>query len=258
VDIDSSLINSVVKEVISNYIKQNRPFNSSGVYSSQQTGTEGYDKNLAKVMEHSMIRSDATPAMVEQFCAEAIKYGFANVSVPTCFVKMASDLLRGTGVKTSSAVSFPFGNTTTRIKVEETLEIINHGGVEIDLPINIGLLKSGDYQSISSDIKSVLNAAGSRALIKVVVDLGQLTREEQIKAALIAKMTGASYLKVAAGSKPDGVTADDIKLIRSAVGPDMGIKADGGIRNHQRAVEVIEAGATRIGASGSVKIVTYA
>ena len=205
-----------------------------------------------------MIRSDATPAMVEQFCAEAIKYGFANVSVPTCFVKMASDLLRGTGVKTSSAVSFPFGNTTTRIKVEETLEIINHGGVEIDLPINIGLLKSGDYQSISSDIKSVLNAAGSRALIKVVVDLGQLTREEQIKAALIAKMTGASYLKVAAGSKPDGVTADDIKLIRSAVGPDMGIKADGGIRNHQRAVEVIEAGATRIGASGSVKIVTYA
>jgi deoxyribose-phosphate aldolase len=119
-------------------------------------------------------------------------------------------------------------------------------------------LKSGDYQSISSDIKSVLNAAGSRALIKVVVDLGQLTREEQIKAALIAKMTGASYLKVAAGSKPDGVTADDIKLIRSAVGPDMGIKADGGIRNHQRAVEVIEAGATRIGASGSVKIVTYA
>ena len=197
-----------------------------------------------------------TAAMVEQFCAEAVRYGFVNVSVPVCFVKMAAELLKGTGVKTSSAVSFPYG-TTTRMKVEETLEIINLGGVEIDLPINIGMLKSDDVQSISREIKSVLEAAGQRALIKVVVDLGQLTREEQIKIALIAQMSGAPFLKVAAGSKPDGVTQEDIKMIRAAVGSNIGIKADGGIRNHEAAVKVIEAGANRIGASRSVKIVTF-
>jgi deoxyribose-phosphate aldolase len=256
-DIDTNRINSIVKEVIDSYIRQNKTNNSTVRDTIKTTNPGNYDRNLAKLIEHSMIRPDATPAMVEQFCAEAVKYGFVNVSVPTCFVKMASDLLKGTGVKTSSAVSFPFGNTTTRMKVEETLEIINCGGVEIDLPINIGMFKSGDVQFTSREIKSVVEAAGSRALIKVVVDLGQLTQEEQIKVALIAKMSGASFLKVAAGSKPGGMTLDDIRMIRSAVGTGIGIKADGGIRNHQTAVKIIEAGATRIGASGSVKIVTY-
>jgi hypothetical protein len=158
-DLNINRINSIVREVIDNYIKtKNRTFNSSGRYITHDANS--YDKKLAKVLEHSMIIPNATAAMVEQFCAEAVRYGFVNVSVPVCFVKMAAELLKGTGVKTSSAVSFPYGNTTTRMKVEETLEIINLGGVEIDLPINIGMLKSDDVQSISREIKSVPEPAG--------------------------------------------------------------------------------------------------
>ena len=255
-DIDTNRMNSIIKDVIDNYVKSRTIFNSPGRPITEKIHTIKDNQNLAKALEHSMIIPNATPEMVGKFCAEAVKYGFVNVSVPVCFVKMTAGLLKGTGVKTSSAVAFPYGNTTTRMKVEETLEIIDHGGVEIDMPINVGLLKSGDVNSVSCDIKSVLEAAGQRALIKVVVDLGQLSDEEKIRIALIAKVSGAAYLKVAAGSKPGGVTAEDIKMIRAVVGNEMGIKADGGIRDYQAAVKVLKAGATRIGASGSVKIIT--
>lgn len=256
--IDPHTIDSIVKDVIDQYdLSGNAHKTATTAVIGDSMNTNDRDK-LAKALEHSMITPTATPQMVDQFCDEAIRYGFVNVCVPSCYVKLAAERLRNSGVKTSSAVAFPFGNTTTRIKVEETLEIIEDGGVEIDLPINVGLFKSGNTQSVSHDIKSILEAAEDRALVKVVVDLGLLSEEEQIKVALIAKMSGAPFLKVAAGSKPGGVTPEIIRMIRTVIGDQMGIKADGGIRDQQTALKVLDAGANRIGASGSVKIITGA
>lgn len=216
----------------------------------------GYDKELAAAMEHSMIRPDGTAAMVKQFCEEAVTYHFRNVAVAPCFVSLAKKYLAGSGVRVSTAVGFPMGIATNRMKVAETLEAIENGATEIDLPINIGMVKAGDFKTIKADIEEVVRASNKRALIKAVIDLGALSTEEIIKMALLSKMAGADFIKVAAGSKSGGVTAEDITLIRTAVGPAMGLKADGGIKDYKSARSVMEAGATTIGASGSIKIVT--
>ncbi len=242
---DLDVIERIVKEVLAESRKEMK---NSG----------GFDKNIASAMEHSMIRPDATPAMVRQFCDEAVKYRFRNVAVPACYVAMAAQLLNGTGIKVSTAVAFPMGIASTRTKVAETQELIESGATEIDLPINIGMVKAGELKAVKEDIEAVVKAAAGKALIKVVVDLGQLTEEEKIKVALIAKMCGADFLKIAATTRPVGVNAEDIKFFRRVVGPEMGLKADGGIKDQKAALSVLEAGGTTIGASGSVKIVTGA
>lgn len=242
---DLALIERIVKEVLEE--------------SQKEIKTQGsFDSKIASVMEHSMIRPDATPKMVRQFCEEAMKYRFRNVAVPACFVVMAAQLLSGTGIRVSTAVAFPMGIASTRTKVAETLEVIENGATEIDLPINIGMVKAGELKAVKEDIEAVVKAASGRALIKVVVDLGQLTDEEKIKVALIAKMCGADFLKIAATTRPLGVNGDDMKFFRKVVGAEMGLKADGGIKNHKMALAILEAGGTTIGASGSVKIVTGA
>jgi len=223
---------------------------------TQEPAEAGFDKKLASVMEHSMIRPDATAAMVKQFCEEAIKYHFRNVALAPCFVVLAKKYLAGSGVRVATAVGFPMGIATTGMKVAETLEAIENGATEIDLPINIGMVKAGDYKKVKEDMEAVVHASNKRALIKAVIDLGALSAEEIIRLSLLARLAGADFLKVAAGSKPGGVTAEDIKLIRMAVGPVIGIKADGGIKDYKSAIAVIEAGATTIGASGSIKIVS--
>lgn len=256
---DSALIDRIVKEVIEETMKQSR---SGAPGREMKTGTvcsagqNAFDKKLAAVMEHSMIRPDATPAMVKQFCEEAVKYGFRNVALAPCFVPMAAELLKGTAVRVSTAVCFPMGITSTETKVFETNELIAKGATEIDLPVNVGMVKAGEMRAVKDDIEAVVKAAAKRALIKVVVDLGQLTDEEKIKVALIAKLAGADFLKIAATTRPTGVNAEDMKFFRIVVGPEMGLKADGGIKDYKAAVAVIEAGGTTIGASGSVKIVT--
>ncbi len=215
-----------------------------------------FDNNLALIIEHSMIRADATPEMVKKFCEEAINYKFRNVALAPCFVPLAAQILAGTGVRVSTAIAFPMGIATTKIKVTETIDVIENGATEIDLPVNVGLVKAGKLEALKADIEAVIVSANKRALVKVVVDLGALNLEEQIKVAFIAKLAGADFIKLAAGAKPDGVTVEDVKRIRQVVGSEMGIKADGGIKDYKSAVALIEAGATTIGASGSVKIVT--
>lgn len=234
---DISVIQRAAKEVIQEFSKK-------------------YDKDLASKMEHSMIRPDATPAMVKQFCEEAVQYGFRNVALAPCFVKMAAQLLKDTGVSVSSAVGFPMGIGTTAIKIAEALDVIKNGATEIDLPINIGMVKAGEYQSIRAELDEIVAAVKGKAILKVVVDLGALNEEEQIKVATIAKLAGAEFLKIAATTRKVGVNADDMAFFRKVVGKGMGLKADGGIKNYKSAVSVIEAGGTTIGASGSVKIVT--
>lgn len=257
---DFSNIDGIAKNILEEVLEErkNRPETAS----NQDAGcgrcnnSDAYDKRMASIMEHSMIRPDATPAMVKQFCDEAIKYQFRNVALAPCFVPMASKLLKDTGIRVSTAVSFPMGISSTSIKVAETLEVIENGATEIDLPVNVGMVKAGEFKYVKEDIEAVIKASNKRALIKVVVDLGALTDEEKIKVSLIAKMLGADFLKVAAVSRPTGVNADDMRFFRQVVGPEMGLKADGGIRDYKTAVSVIEAGGTTIGASGSIKIVT--
>lgn len=252
---DMGLIEKIAKEIVQEVIKEkNALISASG--KPQEISEKGFDSKLASAMEHSMIRPDATPAMVKQFCDEAIHFGFRNVALAPCFVPLAAQLLKGTGVRVSTAIAFPMGIASVKMKVAETLEVIENGATEIDLPVNVGLVKAGELKAVKEDIDAVIEAAKGRALVKVVVDLGALTENEKIKVALIAKMAGAGFLKVAAGSKPGGVTIDDIKLMRLIVGTEMGLKADGGIKDYNYAAAIIEAGADTIGASGSVKIVT--
>ncbi len=260
---DLSTIDRIVKEILDERVKQNGSNTAAanpaaGKYGSNGADQGAFDEKLAAVMEHSMIRPDATPAMVRQFCEEAVKYKFRNVAVPACFTAMASELLKGTGVRVSTAVAFPMGIASTQTKVAETLEVIENGATEIDLPVNVGMVKAGELKAIKEDIGAVVKAADKRALVKVVVDLGQLTEEERIKVSLIAKMCGADFLKIAATTRPVGVNAEDMAFFRKVVGPEMGLKADGGIKDYKSAVSVIEVGGTTIGASGSVKIVTRA
>jgi deoxyribose-phosphate aldolase len=248
------VVNEVLEEVLKERNKQVLQGNQAACGNNRFEG--GYDKKLATAMEHSMIRPDATPAMVKQFCEEAVKYGFRNVALAPCFVPMAAGILKGTGIKVATAVGFPMGIATTSIKVAETLEVIANGAVEIDLPINVGMVKAGELKAVKEDIEAVVKASGKRALIKVVVDLGALSDTERIKVALIAKMAGADFLKIAATTRPVGVNVEDMQFFRQVVGPEMGLKADGGIKDYKSACSVIEAGGTTIGASGSIKIVT--
>ena len=243
---DLNQLNKIVQEVVLETVKNN----------GLDTGHNTYDQKLAAVMEHSMIRPDATPAMVKQFCEEAVRYRFRNVSLAPCFVALAAELLKGTGVGVSTAVCFPMGIASTETKVFETNEVINNGATEIDLPVNIGLVKAGEFRAIRDEIEAVVKASAKRALIKVAVDLGQLTEEEQIKVAVTAKISGADFLKIAATTRPAGITAADMEFFRQIIGPEMGLKADGGIKDRSTSLSIIEAGGTTIGASGSVKIVT--
>lgn len=243
---DLNQLDKIVREVVLETVKNN----------GLDTGRDTYNKRLAAVMEHSMIRPDATPAMVKQFCEEAVRYRFRNVSLAPCFVALAAEQLKGTGVGVSTAVCFPMGIASTETKVFETGEVIKNGATEIDLPLNIGLVKAGEFRAIRDEIEAVVEASAKRALIKVAVDLGQLTEEEQIKVAITAQIAGADFLKIAATTRPTGINAEDVKFFRQIVGPEMGLKADGGIKDQMTSLSIIEAGGTTIGASGSVQIVT--
>lgn len=253
---DINNLEKTVKEVIESMLKE-KAENVGKIQVMTNAGNfQGeFDVKLASRMEHSMIRPDATPAMVKQFCEEAIKYSFRNVALAPCFVNMAAQLLKGTGVRVSTAVGFPMGIASLKTKVYETLEVIENGASEIDFPLNVGMIKAGELKAVKEEIEAVVKAADKRALIKVVVDLGTLTDEEKIKVSLIAKMAGADFLKIAATTRPVGVNAEDMNFFRQVVGPELGLKADGGIKDYKSAMAVIEGGGTTIGASGSIKIV---
>ncbi|HWQ30591.1 MAG TPA: deoxyribose-phosphate aldolase [Negativicutes bacterium] len=256
VNMELSQIDDIVKEIMERTLAQKHQDAAcvkAEAVNEANAAKGAFDIKLASAMEHSMIRPDATPAMVRRFCGEAVRYGFRNVSLAPCFVPLAAELLKGTGVRVSTVICFPMGIASTETKVFETREVIAQGAKELDLPINVGMLKAGELKSVKADIEAVVKVAAGNALVKVVVDLGQLTEEEKIKAAIVAKLAGADFLKIAVTTRPVGVNAEDIRFFRQIVGPDMGLKADGGIKDYKAAKAVIEAGGTTIGASGSVK-----
>ncbi|MGQ9501565.1 MAG: deoxyribose-phosphate aldolase [Anaerolineae bacterium] len=211
--------------------------------------------DLARYIDHTLLKPDATYAQIAQLCEEARQYGFATVCVNPVHVRLCAQLLRGSEVGVCSVVGFPLGATPTRVKCYETQQAISDGATEIDMVINIGALKSKDYDLVREEIAAVVRTCHNNgAICKVIIEAALLTDDEKIKACQLAKEAGADYVKTSTGFGPGGATLHDVMLMRQTVGPDVGVKAAGGIRTYQDAVAMLKAGATRIGASASVKI----
>jgi len=210
---------------------------------------------LSKFIDHTVLKAETSEKAVEKVCKEAVEYKFASVCINPCNVKLASKLLEGSEVKVCTVIGFPLGANTSKVKAFETEDAIANGAHEVDMVINIGKLKDKDYDYVREDIKAVVNVAKGKALTKVIIETCLLTDEEKVKACELAKEAGADFVKTSTGFSTGGATPADIKLVRETVGPDMGVKASGGVRNIDDAEAVIKNGATRIGASSSIDIV---
>lgn len=210
---------------------------------------------LEKYIDHTILKADATSDMVKKLCAEAREYGFASVCVNPCFASLVSKELEGTDVKTCVVIGFPLGANTKEVKAFETKQSIENGAQEVDMVINVGALKERNYKAVQEDIEAVVKEAKGKALVKVIIETCLLTDEEKVKACEISKAAKADFVKTSTGFSTGGAKKEDVALMRKTVGEDMGVKASGGIRNYETAMEMIEAGANRIGASIGVSLV---
>jgi len=216
----------------------------------------GVETDLARMIDHTLLKPEATKEQVIQLCNEAKKYNFASVCINPSYVSMSAKLLRDTAVKVCTVIGFPLGATSTAAKAFESEQALRDGAKEIDMVINVGMLKSGDYEYVENDIFAVVNSVRRYgALLKVIIETGLLTDEEKIKACLLAKRAGADFVKTSTGFAKGGATVGDIALMRKVVGSAMGVKASGGVRTREEALAMVASGADRIGASASVKIV---
>jgi len=214
------------------------------------------DLNLAGMIDHTLLKPDATPDQIAQLCFEARKYGFASVCVNPTWVSLCAQLLQGSSVKVCTVIGFPLGASTPEVKAFETQKAIDQGATEIDMVINIGALKARDLDLVAKDIRGVVNVAHARGpIVKVILETVLLTDEEKTIACLIAKEAGADFVKTSTGFAGGGATVHDVALMRHVVGPEMGVKASGGVRTYEDAENMVKAGATRIGASAGVKII---
>ncbi|MEK6189486.1 MAG: deoxyribose-phosphate aldolase [Carnobacterium alterfunditum] len=210
---------------------------------------------LNKTIDHTLLKPEATEAQIKMLCEEAAEYDFMSVCINPTWVKKAAELLSGTDVKVCTVIGFPLGANTSEVKAFEAENAIQNGATEVDMVINIGALKGGNDALVQSDIESVVNVSKGRALSKVIIETALLTNEEKIRACELAKKAGADFVKTSTGFSTGGATLEDIKLMRAAVGPDMGVKASGGVRTTEDAKQFIEAGATRLGSSNGLAIV---
>ncbi|WP_249594849.1 deoxyribose-phosphate aldolase [Peribacillus frigoritolerans] len=212
-------------------------------------------QNVAGLIDHTLLKADATKEQIKVLCEEAREYNFASVCVNPTWVEYASELLEGSEVKVCTVIGFPLGATTPETKAFETKDAIANGAHEVDMVINIGALKDKDDELVERDIRAVVAASTGKALSKVIIETSLLTDEEKVRACELAVKAGTDYVKTSTGFSTGGATVEDITLMRKTVGPDIGVKASGGVRNTSDAQNVIEAGATRIGASAGVSIV---
>lgn len=219
-------------------------------------GATNVGKDIASLIDHTLLKPEATQKEIEKLCQEAKEYGFATVVVNPGWVKLASQLLRGSPVMVCTVVGFPLGATSSEAKVFEARKAIREGAQEVDMVINVGALKSKNYALVEQDIRAVAIAThGAGAILKVIIETALLSDEEKVMACALAKAAGADFVKTSTGFGPGGATERDVALMRAVVGPEMGVKAAGGIRNLEEALAMVKAGATRIGASAGVKIV---
>lgn len=210
---------------------------------------------IAKYIDHTLLKADARKDQIEVLCNEAKEYGFASVCVNPTWVSTASGILKGSDVKVCTVIGFPLGATTSETKAFETKDAIEKGATEVDMVINIGALKGGDTNLVEQDIRAVVEAAKGKALTKVIIETSLLTEDEKVTACELSVKAGADFVKTSTGFSTGGATVEDIRLMRSVVGPSIGVKASGGVRNAEDANNMIEAGATRIGASSGIAIV---
>jgi deoxyribose-phosphate aldolase len=212
-------------------------------------------KLIASMIDHTVLKPEATAGDVEMLCREAAEHRFASVCINPFHVKRAAKLLAGSGVKVCTVIGFPLGANTTSVKAFEAENAVKEGAEEVDMVINVGALKAGDNEIVFDDIKAVVDRVKGKAMVKVIIETCLLSDEEKVKACELAKEAGAHFVKTSTGFNKSGATVHDIELMRRTVGDAMGVKASGGVRTYEDAVNMINAGATRIGASASVKII---
>lgn len=216
---------------------------------------------LAACIDHTLLKPEATPAQIIQLCQEARQYGFASVCVNSLYVPLAAQQLQGSPVAVCTVVGFPLGAMPTPVKVYETTQALQNGAQEIDMVLPIGLLKAGQAQAVLDDIQAIVNEAHHHhAIVKVILEMAYLTQSEKILACLLCKAAQADFIKTSTGFAPSGATVEDVRLMRCIAGPidQMGVKAAGGVRSLADARAMLEAGANRLGASASIKIIQEA
>ncbi|MCJ7513644.1 MAG: deoxyribose-phosphate aldolase [Anaerolineales bacterium] len=243
-----------------NFVERVQPVLSAGADRLASTlGVAPADARIGHTIDHTLLRPEASQDQIAQLCFEARKFGFASVCVNPTHVKLCAELLKGSGVPVCTVIGFPLGATPTDVKVFEAQQAIREGASELDMVINVGALKSRDYELVERDIASIARAChADNAILKVIIEAALLTDEEKVVACQLAKVAGADFVKTSTGFGPGGATPEDVALMRRVVGPSIGVKAAGGIRTYADAQKMIAAGASRIGASASVKILQEA
>jgi deoxyribose-phosphate aldolase len=239
-----------------NYVERVQPVVNAGADRIASTlGITPKDSSIPHLIDHTLLKPAATQDQIAQLCYEARKYQFASVCINPTNVELSAQLLKDSGVPVCTVVGFPLGATPTEVKVFEAQQAIRDGATEIDMVINIGALKSRDYELVQRDIASIARAChAGNAILKVIIEAALLSDEEKVVACQLSKVATADFVKTSTGFGPGGATVEDVALMRRVVGQTMGVKAAGGIRTYEDAQKMIQAGASRIGASASVKI----
>lgn len=254
--------NQIIQKIVEEVIARMAPAAGAQASGSSASGAMATDESmilpsdLPKYIDHTLLKPDAAPEQVDVLCDEAAKYHFYSVCVNSSWVERCVRRLGGSGVKTCAVVGFPLGAMETRAKSFEARQAVASGAAEIDMVMNVGAMKSKDLKTVREDMLAVRRACRSGIVLKVIIETCLLTDEEKVLACQIAKNIGADFVKTSTGFSKSGATAADIALMRRTVGPKMGVKASGGVRTYNDAVTMIKAGATRIGASSSIAIIS--
>lgn len=243
----NEIIRQVTEEICSKY----------GAQTQTPAAGDGYTPaDMAKYIDHTYLKPEASVNEIRKICDEAKKYHCASVCVNPSCIQYVAQQLEGSGVTPCCVIAFPFGTSTPEAKAFEASDAASKGAREIDMVINVGAIKSGDWLLVKRDIEGVVNAVKGRAKVKVIIEACLLTDEEKVKACTVAKLAGAAFVKTSTGYSTGGATVEDVRLMRETVGPEMGVKASGGVRTYDDAVAMLKAGANRLGCSSTMKIVS--
>ncbi|RLD38550.1 MAG: deoxyribose-phosphate aldolase [Bacteroidetes bacterium] len=252
---ENELIEKITREILAKLEKSGASLKSNTAVQNSSAATIS-TQDVASIIDHTLLKPGATEKQFEQLCKEALEYKFMSVCVNSSWVPYVAKKVRGSSVKVCSVVGFPLGEMDTRSKAFETRNAIANGAHEIDMVINTSALKSGNLKLVEEDIRAIKRACRSTTVLKVIIETSLLTDAEKVIACEISKKVGADFVKTSTGFTGAGATVEDVALMRRVVGPKMGVKASGGIRDYKTAVAMIRAGASRIGAGGSVAIVS--
>ena len=243
----NEIIRQVTEEICSKY----------GAQTQTPPASDGYTPaDMAKYIDHTYLKPEASVNEIRKICDEAKKYHCASVCVNPSYIQYVAQQLEGSGVTPCCVIAFPFGTSTPEAKAFEASDAASKGAREIDMVINVGAIKSGDWLLVKRDIEGVVNAVKGRAKVKVIIEACLLTDEEKVKACTVAKLAGAAFVKTSTGYSTGGATVEDVRLMRETVGPEMGVKASGGVRTYDDAIAMLKAGANRLGCSSTMKIVS--